>query len=187
MLFLEHFVAELDKRGHSVTFVTNIPPKQRFSTNVTQVIIDPPLDVHSIGELVHDCNEIIVFASNNLIDLVLIAVSPEDVLNKRYDSDTGATKLLMIAGLMSSRYGLKNDRVQRLIHSNDLQFDLVVSEEMHQESWLMFAHKFNAPIVTICKRFLIQMESVWRKRFDFVNYRQAPSEPPIFSTGRWAY
>lgn len=30
-----------------------------------------------------------------------------------------------------------------------MQFDLVISEQFHQEAMLLFGHKFNAPIVTI--------------------------------------
>lgn len=51
----------------------------------------------------------------------------------------------------SSEYGLKTSNVQRIIHSKDLHFDLVINADFFHESWLMFAHKFNAPIVTICK------------------------------------
>lgn len=50
----------------------------------------------------------------------------------------------------TSEHGLKDPNVQKLIHSDDLHFDLVINEDMFHESWLMFAYKFNAPIVTIC-------------------------------------
>lgn len=49
----------------------------------------------------------------------------------------------------SSEHGLNNSNVQKIIHSQDLEFDLVINEEMFHESWLMFAYKFNTPIVTI--------------------------------------
>lgn len=51
----------------------------------------------------------------------------------------------------SSEHGLKHPNVQKIIHSKDLHFDLVVTEDFWHESWLMFAYKFNAPIVTIGK------------------------------------
>lgn len=50
----------------------------------------------------------------------------------------------------TSDYGLNDSNVQKLIHSKNLNFDLVIKEDMFDESWLMFAHKFNAPIITIC-------------------------------------
>lgn len=48
-------------------------------------------------------------------------------------------------------YALENPNVQKLIHSTDLHFDIVINEEFFAESFLMFAHKFKAPIVTICE------------------------------------
>lgn len=51
----------------------------------------------------------------------------------------------------TSEHGLKAETVQKIIHSKDLHFDLVINADFFHESWLMFAHKFNAPIVTICK------------------------------------
>lgn len=52
-------------------------------------------------------------------------------------------------GIETSEHALKNDVVQKFIAREDLHFDLVISEQFFQESWLMFAHKFQAPIVTI--------------------------------------
>lgn len=54
-------------------------------------------------------------------------------------------------GVVTSEYGLRDPKVQKIIHSNDLKFDLVIAEQFFQESWLLFAHKFNTPIITICK------------------------------------
>lgn len=51
----------------------------------------------------------------------------------------------------SSEHGLKSSNVQKIIHSKNLHFDLVINEEIFHESWLMFGYKFNAPIVTISK------------------------------------
>lgn len=50
-------------------------------------------------------------------------------------------------------YNLQNANVQKLIHSTGLHFDVIVNEEFFGESFLMFAHKFNAPVVSICKCF----------------------------------
>lgn len=52
----------------------------------------------------------------------------------------------------SSEYGLNDSNVQKIIHSTDLHFDLVINEDFFHESWLMFGYKFNAPLVTICKK-----------------------------------
>lgn len=55
----------------------------------------------------------------------------------------------------SSEHGLNTTNVQKFIHSKNVHFDLVINEDMFHESWLMFAHKFNAPIVTICTDLLL--------------------------------
>lgn len=48
-------------------------------------------------------------------------------------------------------YAFENPNVQKFIHSTGLHFDLIINEEFFGDSFLMFAHKFKAPIVTICK------------------------------------
>lgn len=52
---------------------------------------------------------------------------------------------------ISSEYGLSDRKVKEFIHRTDLHFDLVINEEFFHDSWLMFSHKFKAPIVTICE------------------------------------
>lgn len=51
----------------------------------------------------------------------------------------------------SSEHGLTTSNVQKIIHSQHLHFDLVIDGNFFHESWLMFAYKFNAPVVSICK------------------------------------
>lgn len=52
-------------------------------------------------------------------------------------------------------YNLANANVQKFIHSTDLEFDVIINEEFFNDSFLMFAYKFKAPFVTICKACLI--------------------------------
>lgn len=54
-------------------------------------------------------------------------------------------------GINASRHGFENENVRKFIYRQDLQFDLIFIELFFSESWLMFAHKFNAPIVGISK------------------------------------
>ncbi len=54
-------------------------------------------------------------------------------------------------GLEFSEWGLKDPKVQQFINTDDLHFDLILVELHLQESWLMFAHKFKAPIVGMSK------------------------------------
>lgn len=57
----------------------------------------------------------------------------------------------------TSEHGLKDPNVQKIIHSDDLHFDLIINEEFFHESWLMFAYKFNAPAVSICEFFCFSL------------------------------
>lgn len=47
-------------------------------------------------------------------------------------------------------YALENANVQKFIHSTGHRFDVIINEEFFADSFLMFAHKFKAPIVSIC-------------------------------------
>lgn len=51
-------------------------------------------------------------------------------------------------GLSSSNYALSRENVKAFIQS-DAKFDLIVNEEFYHDSFLMFAHKFDAPVVEI--------------------------------------
>lgn len=65
----------------------------------------------------------------------------------------------------SAEHGLTTANVQKIIHSNDLHFDLVINGDFFHESWLMFAHKFNAPMIAICKFNLNQKGPNHRKKW----------------------
>lgn len=60
------------------------------------------------------------------------------------------TLLLMnTVGLSTAKYALNHPNVQKLIDSTDQHFDLIIAEQYYQEAFLMFAHKFNAPVITL--------------------------------------
>lgn len=72
---------------------------------------------------------------------------------------------------LSSDFGLNSPNVQKFIHSTDLHFDLVIKEDFFHESWLMFAYKFDAPVITICKFSNVQnsnyLRSQTKTKFDY--------------------
>lgn len=51
----------------------------------------------------------------------------------------------------SNKHGLESKQVHEFIHSKNLHFDLIFIEETLHDAYLMFGHKFNAPIVSICE------------------------------------
>lgn len=48
-LRFEYVIEELINRGHSVTAITSFKPQQRLR-NYTEILIDPPYDVHTAGK-----------------------------------------------------------------------------------------------------------------------------------------
>ncbi|XP_031639548.1 UDP-glucuronosyltransferase 1-10-like [Contarinia nasturtii] len=125
-MFLQSFVKSLLNRGHEVTFLTSQSfMKHTNSTNYSEVLIDPPFDLKSswTQDKLTDMTDLSLFKS------ILITLSMTKVMNE---------------------YAFENPNVQKLIHSSDLNFDVVINEQFFADSFLMFAHKFNAPIITIC-------------------------------------
>lgn len=55
----------------------------------------------------------------------------------------------MELGLATSAHGLQTTNVQKFINTDKSHFDVILAEQFFQESFLMFAHKYNAPIVTL--------------------------------------
>ena len=58
--------------------------------------------------------------------------------------------MLWITGESLCHYVLQQESVQKLIHSTDLHFDVVIFEAFANECFLGFAHKFQAPIIQVC-------------------------------------
>lgn len=52
-------------------------------------------------------------------------------------------------GLESTEHALNSKAVKDFIKNDNSKFDLILAEQFFQESMLMFAHKYKAPIVTI--------------------------------------
>lgn len=80
-------------------------------------------------------------------------------MKKRDAFDWKSKSLFVTFGLTlnfiknSNKHGLESEQVQKFIHSKDLHFDLIFIEETLHDAYLMFGHKFNAPIVSICEYF----------------------------------
>ncbi|XP_055588577.1 UDP-glycosyltransferase UGT5-like [Uranotaenia lowii] len=123
-LMLKQIIRELASRGHEITCITGIKFGEKLP-NYNEVFIDPPYPMWDKFPLAAIYN------------------------TKGYTSDFNNLFLYWRLGLDNSQYGLESENVQRFLNRDDLHFDLVVSEQFFQESWLMFAHKYNAPIVTI--------------------------------------
>ena len=58
--------------------------------------------------------------------------------------------MIWLMGESLCHYVLHQDSIQKLIHSTDLHFDVVIVEAFINECFLGFAHKFQAPIIQVC-------------------------------------
>lgn len=67
----------------------------------------------------------------------------------KFDNVLNNLHLTWDIGLHSTEHAFNDKNVAEFIKRNDLQFDVVVLEQFFHDSWLPFATKFNAPIVTI--------------------------------------
>lgn len=74
-----------------------------------------------------------------------------DIYESKYNSDLSNLFLYWRIGLSTTQYALENEQVQQFIEQDDTDYDVIVSEQFYQEAFLMFAHKYRAPIVTLCK------------------------------------
>jgi glucuronosyltransferase len=54
-------------------------------------------------------------------------------------------------GTSTTEHALQNKRVQDFIQRTNDSFDVIVAEQFYQEAFLMLAHKYKAPFVTVGK------------------------------------
>lgn len=71
-----------------------------------------------------------------------------EIFDLRYTTDLQNLFLYWRIGLPTTEHALKDPKVEKFIKHEDT-FDLIISEQFFQEAFLMFAHKFECPIVTI--------------------------------------
>jgi glucuronosyltransferase len=56
---------------------------------------------------------------------------------------------------------LSEENIQKLIHSTDLHFDVVIIEAFINECFLGFAHKFKAPLIQVCSYVGLNFMADW--------------------------
>nr|XP_029709428.1 UDP-glucuronosyltransferase 1-9-like [Aedes albopictus] len=128
-LTFEHVVNELLERGHEITAISNYRLKRQPSNHTRglyrEVLIEPEYDFES--------------------DFPMESYYRPASFTNPFDK----VKILWWFGLATTRHAFETDNVQRFMREEGLRFDLVIAEQFAQEAFLMFGHKFNAPIVTI--------------------------------------
>lgn len=72
-----------------------------------------------------------------------------DFFGMKFDNVLSNFHLMWDVGLYSTEHAFNDRNVAAFMNRSDLHFDVVVLEQFFHDSWLPFAHKFKAPIVTI--------------------------------------
>lgn len=67
----------------------------------------------------------------------------------KFDSVLNNLFLTWDIGLKSTEHAIRDKQVANLINRTDLKFDVIILEQFFHDSWLPFAKKFNAPLITI--------------------------------------
>lgn len=78
-------------------------------------------------------------------------VSQSELIEKSSGSVFSSIHILTFIPKVSNGHAFENANVQKFIKSTGHHFDVIVAEEFFGESFLMFAYKHQAPVVTICK------------------------------------
>ncbi|XP_052866527.1 UDP-glucosyltransferase 2-like [Anopheles cruzii] len=123
-LMMKHFIRALSERGHEVTAITAFPFGEPLPSLYNEVVIDPPYPIRKTFPV-------------------------ESLFEASQSSDFTKLAMYWDLGINTSRHGLESEPVRQFISRRDLTFDLILAEQFFQESWLMFAHQYGAPIVTI--------------------------------------
>lgn len=125
-LFMQHIIKALLDRYHEVTVITARTWDDVKPINYTEVLIDPPIDLDPILPQ----SQVFAAESGSIFSDFL---------------------LLPMAGKTTADHAFNSTNVQKFLHDDSQNFDLVINEEFYMESFSMFAHRFKAPLLTICK------------------------------------
>lgn len=125
-LFMQSIIKAILDRHHEVTVITSKSWDGIKPANYTEVLIDPPIDL-----------EVVLPQSQ------VFAAEDGSIYNNFV--------MLPMLGKITAEHSLNSSNVQKFLHDESLSFDLVINEEFYMESFSMFAHRFKAPLITICK------------------------------------
>lgn len=84
-----------------------------------------------------------------MIEIALVSVSFNTFYERKDHSHLESLLNIYNIGLATAKHGLESRKVQEMIKSHEGHFDIVVAEQFMQESWLMFAHLYKVPVVTL--------------------------------------
>lgn len=130
-LMFEHIIHELLRRGHELTAISSYRLRTdgaNYTDRYHEVLIEPIYD----------------FEANGL---------PMEVFYKSQSFGDPFFKMSILwkLGLETAEHAFESANVRTFLQREGLTFDLLIAEQFVQEAFLMFAHKYRVPIVTISK------------------------------------
>uniref|UniRef100_A0A182NI27 UDP-glucuronosyltransferase n=1 Tax=Anopheles dirus TaxID=7168 RepID=A0A182NI27_9DIPT len=124
-VMISSILEELLDRGHEVTVITNYARKEPHP-NLTEIVIAPIYDFWAKSVKV-----------DSLFDLTEISIHQM------------LMGFLYPMGIQTAEYAFTRDNVMDFLRNDNSQFDLLLAEQFYQEAYLMLAHKYKIPIVSI--------------------------------------
>lgn len=114
-------------RGHQITAIANYPLSRKHE-NYTELRVAPIYDFWK--------NSVKVESLYDLTDISIHRMLMDFLYN---------------LGLETAQHGFTRENVRDFIRNDDSHFDVILAEQLYQEAYLMFAHKYKAPIVSVGK------------------------------------
>lgn len=156
-LYMESFIRELIIRGHKVTGISSYNARRKQETH--KEIIVPALNRQKI------CKKMEKFAKFRVKSFCL-----DPSKNVYQGSFTSEIENLLMdgkLGLMNAEHVFRYPKVQELINDKEKTFDLVIVHHFYQESFYLFAKKYNCPLVTIGRIFLFALKHAMLMKISF--------------------
>lgn len=124
-MMIDAILNELLDRGHEVTCIANFPLSRKHD-NYTEIRIAPIYDFWKESVKVDSIYELTDISIHRML-----------------------VDFLYSLGLETTEHAFSRDNVRQFLRNDYSRFDLILAEQFYQEAFLMLAHKYRAPIVTV--------------------------------------
>lgn len=149
-LFMSEFVKALIDRGHEVTFLTIFSLNHLNLKNYTEISINIPIYPDTESKFYFPLKKIIKNLSKQF---GFRLGSQSEWLQKLSPYLFIVLHQLNSLSIEVNEKVFENTNFQKFIASTEHTFDVILSEDFFSDAYLMFAHKFQAPVVTVCMFF----------------------------------
>lgn len=124
-MMIDAILNELLDRGHEVTCIANFALSRRHE-NYTEIRIAPIYDFWKESVKVDSIFELTDISIHRML-----------------------VDFMYSLGLETTEHAFRRDNVGEFLRNDKSRFDLILAEQFYQEAFLMLAHKYQAPVVTV--------------------------------------